>query len=78
MQTNIDVFRVWLACLACALSTRAARLPEIALPGQAFLFAAVSTFLVRQFEAAPESAGHPLPLLAIALVLTHWWQWQRS
>ncbi len=67
-----------IAALACAVSVRAVRLPEVALPGQAFLFAAVGTFVVRQFDLAPEPAWSPLPLLAIALALTHWWQRQRT
>ena len=67
-----------LAALACAGSVRAVRLPEIVLPGQAFLFIAVSTFVVQQFAAAPDPAWSPLPLLGIALVLTHWWQRQRD
>ena len=67
-----------IAALACAVSVRAVRLPEIALPGQAFLLAAVGTFVVRQFETAPEPAWSPLPLLGIALVLMHWWHRQRS
>ena len=66
------------AALVCALSVRAVRLPEIALPGQAFLVAATGIFLARQLELAPEPAWSPLPLLAIALALTHWWQRQRS
>ena len=67
-----------LAALACALSLRAVRLPEIALPGQVFLYVAGGTFLLRQFGIAPEPAWSPLPLLAIALALTHWWQHQRT
>ena len=67
-----------IAALACAVSVRAVRLPEIALPGQTFLFAAAATFVARQFDLAPEPAWSPLPLLAVALALTHWWQRQRT
>ena len=67
-----------IAALACAVSVRAVRMPEIALPGQAFLFVAVGTFVVRQSAAVPEPAWSPLPLLGIALALTHWWQRQRD
>ncbi len=67
-----------IAALACAVSVRVVRLPEIALPGQAFLFAATGIFLVRQIQLSLEPAWHPLPLLAIALALTHWWQRQRT
>ena len=67
-----------IAALVCAVSVRAVRLPEIALPGQAFLFVAVSAFVVRQFATAPEPAWSPLLLVGIALALTHWWQRQRD
>ncbi len=66
------------AALVCALSIRALRLPEIALPGQVFLFVGVGTFLVRHLELAPEPMWGPWPLVGIALALTHWWQRQRT
>ncbi len=66
------------AALVCAVSVRAVRLPEIALPGQGFLCAAAGVFIFRQFESAPEPAWSPLPVLAVALALTHWWQRQRA
>ena len=66
------------AALVCAVSVRAVRLPEIALPGQGFLCAAVGIFIVRQFESAPVPAWSPLPVFAVALALTHWWQRQRA
>ena len=67
-----------IAALVGAVSVRAVRLPEVALSAHGFLFIAVGIFVVRQFESVPEPVWSPLPLLGIALVLTHWWQRQRD
>ncbi len=65
-----------LAALLCAVSIRAVRMPEIALPGQAFLVVGVALFIQRSYEAAPEPWWNPLPLVLAAIALAHWWQRQ--
>lgn len=66
------------AALLCALTPRPVRMPEIALPGQMFLFVATGLFLVRHLTDAMTSAWIPLPLVVMAVALTHFWQHQRA
>ena len=65
------------AAVVCAVSIRALRLPEVSLPGQAFLGAAIALFFVRHFDSAPAPWWQSAALIAMALGLVHWWQHQR-
>ncbi|MGB8168018.1 MAG: DUF2339 domain-containing protein [Chthoniobacteraceae bacterium] len=66
--------------LAAAVSLAAlrARLREVALPGQAFLFFGLALFLTRSAEVLPAPWWSPLPLVLVALGLMHWWQRQQT
>lgn len=66
------------AALICTASIYLIRLPEVALPGQAFLAGAIGIWISLQHGMdAAEPWWHPLPVAVVALALGHWWQKQR-
>ena len=63
------------AAVVCAVSIRRMRLPEVSLPGQAFLAVALALFFVQHLTGTA-LWWHRLPLITLALGLVHWWQHQ--
>ncbi len=67
-----------IAALVCTASIYLLQLPEIALPGQLFLAGAVCFWALNEILASsPRPWWLPLPVVASALALAHWWQHQR-
>ncbi|MCE9609872.1 MAG: DUF2339 domain-containing protein [Chthoniobacter sp.] len=61
--------------LLAALSVRVVPVPEIVLPGQAFLLVGTGLLLTRPLALYP--AWNTVLPIAISLTLSHWWQHQR-
>jgi hypothetical protein len=54
------------------------RLPEVAVPGQLFLLAALAIFIERQGMPHLDPQRFGAPLIVIAVALMHWWQHQKA
>ncbi len=67
------------AAVLCTASIYLLRLPEVTLLGQVFLLAAVAFTIMRGELSSlrPSPWWSPLPVVAAALALGHWWQRQR-